>query len=138
MRVRALVAFLALMVLVGCATPIRLTCMPTVANSSMFRPAMVTAVVRVNHPDERLWCSGVRWEVEQDGIGFRGMGAMVYRAEHESDCPSYQQVIAEQGNLGVWSETESFALFTGTYLICAHLVKNGKSIASDTCTVSVR
>lgn len=107
----------------------KVVCTPRMANSGGIAPAIITASVHIENPDERFWCPGVEWYV---GEQFNG--------SQESDCLSYEIVVSQEGEPSFWSEDgqpRRFELWPGDYTIKARLVKSKKTIGEAKCTVYV-
>lgn len=107
---------------------VSLTCYPKMQIGSI-RPVSVAASVRVMDPNDTYWCPGISWTINGEPAG-----------NHEGDCRPYEDIVAETGEPQVWSEDQPkrFQFWSGSYVITAKLIKAGKLIAQETCTVHVK
>ena len=107
---------------------VRLSCLPKIGHCSPSKPMVVRATLRITDPNEELWCPGVEWYVNNTFV-----------SGHESDCKPYDEVVAEEGERGLWSEPpKPFGFYTGDYTIQVKLTRASRVIRTVSCEVSVR
>ncbi len=106
---------------------VSLRCSPRIGSTAgPFQPAHYFAFLRVENPGEAFWCPEVNWLI--DGAKTSG---------HESDCTPYESVRSQTGEAPtLWEEPpKDFWLPSGEYRIVAKLLKSGRIIGEDSCTV---
>lgn len=109
-------------------TKVVLRCTPSISISASVRSALFRASLRIENPGDRYWCPEVQWLIN----GSRD-------SSHQAGCNPYEQVVKEEGEPKVWEEpTKEFWLRSGEYHIVVKLIKAGRVIGQQECTVNAR